>query len=37
LWRGEWKDAPAPARRLLNQGLVVLIVAVITVALSNSF
>lgn len=37
LWRGEWRGAPAPARRLLNQGLLVLIVAVITVALSNSF
>ncbi len=37
LWRGEWKGAPARARRLLNQGLLVLIVAVITVALSNSF
>ncbi len=37
LWRGEWRDAPAPARRLLNKGLVVLIAAVITVALSNSF
>jgi len=37
LWRGEWQGAPALARRLLNQGLLVLIVAVITVALSNSF
>jgi L-rhamnose-H+ transport protein len=37
LWRGEWNGAPAAARRLLNQGLLVLIVAVITVALSNSF
>ena len=37
LWRGEWQGAPAAARRLLNQGLLVLIVAVITVALSNSF
>jgi L-rhamnose-H+ transport protein len=37
LWRGEWRGAPALARRLLNQGLLVLIVAVITVALSNSF
>ena len=36
LWRGEWRDAPASARRLLNLGLVVLIVAVITVALSNA-
>jgi L-rhamnose-H+ transport protein len=37
LWRGEWQGAPAVARRLLNLGLLVLIVAVITVALSNSF
>ena len=37
LWRGEWRDAPVFARRSLNRGLVVLIVAVITVALSNSF
>jgi L-rhamnose-H+ transport protein len=37
LWRGEWQAAPAAARRLLNLGLLVLIVAVITVALSNSF
>jgi L-rhamnose-H+ transport protein len=37
LWRGEWQGAPALARRLLNQGLMVLIVAVITAALSNSF
>jgi L-rhamnose-H+ transport protein len=40
LWglsRGEWKDAPAGAKRLLNMGLAVLLVAVITVAISNSF
>jgi L-rhamnose-H+ transport protein len=37
LWRGEWQGAPNAARRLLNQGLLVLIVAVVTVALSNSF
>ena len=37
LWRGEWQGAPALPRRRLNQGLLVLIVAVITVALSNSF
>ena len=37
LWRGEWQGAPASARRLLNLGLVILIVAVIVVALSNSF
>jgi L-rhamnose-H+ transport protein len=37
LWRGEWRGAPVSARRLLNLGSVVLIVAVVTVALSNSF
>jgi L-rhamnose-H+ transport protein len=37
LWRGEWQGVPASARRLLNLGLLVLIAAVITVALSNSF
>jgi L-rhamnose-H+ transport protein len=37
LWRGEWQRAPALARRWLNVGLLVLIVAVITVASSNSF
>jgi L-rhamnose-H+ transport protein len=40
LWglrRGEWRGAPAPARRLLNLGLLVLIAAVITVAISSSF
>jgi L-rhamnose-H+ transport protein len=37
LWRHEWRGAPAAARRLLNLGLLILIVAVITVALSNSF
>jgi L-rhamnose-H+ transport protein len=36
LWRGEWQGAPASARRFLNLGLVILIVAVIVVALSNS-
>jgi hypothetical protein len=33
----EWQDAPAFAGRLLNLWLLVLIVAVITVALSNVF
>ncbi len=37
LWRGEWQGAPAAARRWLNQGMLVLIAAVITVALSNRF
>ena len=35
LWRGEWRDAPPSARRLLNQGLLILIIAVIIIALSN--
>ena len=37
LWRGEWQGASSLARRWLNSGLLVLIVAVITVASSNSF
>jgi L-rhamnose-H+ transport protein len=37
LWRGEWRGSPPAARRLLNLGLLILIVAVITVAFSNSF
>jgi L-rhamnose-H+ transport protein len=37
LWRGEWQGAPGSARRLLNFGLVILILAVIVVALSNWF
>jgi L-rhamnose-H+ transport protein len=37
LWRGEWRDAPASARRLLNQGLLILIAAVIAIALSSFF
>jgi L-rhamnose-H+ transport protein len=36
LWRREWQGAPVSARRLLNLGLVILIVAVVVVALSNS-
>jgi L-rhamnose-H+ transport protein len=36
LWRGEWQGAPVSARHLLNLGLVILIVAVVVVALSNS-
>ena len=36
LWRGEWQGAPDSARRLLNLGLVILIVAVIVVAISSS-
>lgn len=37
LWRGEWQDAPSRARHRLNVGLLVLIIAVILVASSNSF
>lgn len=39
LWglsKGEWRGAPSQARRLLNLGLAVLIVAVVTIALSNT-
>ncbi len=36
LWRGEWKGAPASARKLLNLGLFVLLIAVIVIAVSNS-
>jgi L-rhamnose-H+ transport protein len=37
LWRGEWQGAPTDSRRLLNHGLLVMLVAVVTVALSNLF
>jgi len=36
IWRGEWKDATAKARTMLNRGLVILIIAIIIVALSNN-
>jgi len=36
IWRGEWKGAPRRARTLLNGGLVVLILAIIIVAISNT-
>jgi|SRR5690242_19760994 len=35
LWRGEWEGAPTSARRWLNAGIATLLVAVLTVALSN--
>ncbi len=35
LWRGEWKGSPRDARRLLNQGLAILLVAIVTLAASN--
>jgi L-rhamnose-H+ transport protein len=39
LWgisRGEWRGTPARARHLLNLGLAVLLIAVVTIALSNA-
>jgi len=36
IWKGEWKGAPRHARSLLNKGLVVLLVAVVIIAISNS-
>jgi len=36
IWKGEWEDAPPSARSLLNRGLVVLIIAIIIVAISNT-
>ncbi|MGA8273967.1 MAG: L-rhamnose/proton symporter RhaT [Candidatus Sulfotelmatobacter sp.] len=35
LWRGEWKGAPRAARRLLNLGLGILMIAIVTLAISN--
>lgn len=37
LSRGEWKKSPPKARRLLNQGLGILMAAIITLAVSNLF
>ena len=36
IWKGEWKDAPQSARALLNRGLIILIVAIVIVAVSNT-
>ncbi|MFC1607520.1 L-rhamnose/proton symporter RhaT [Candidatus Latescibacterota bacterium] len=36
IWRGEWKGAAQQARSLLNRGLLVLILAIVVVALSNT-
>ncbi|HDY89659.1 MAG TPA: hypothetical protein ENH82_16295 [bacterium] len=36
IWRGEWKEASQSARALLNRGLIVIIIAIIIVAVSNS-
>jgi len=35
IWRGEWKDALPQARKLLNYGLIVILIAIIIVAVSN--
>jgi L-rhamnose-H+ transport protein len=35
LWRGEWKGSPRDARRFLAQGLALLMVAIVTLAVSN--
>jgi L-rhamnose-H+ transport protein len=37
LWRGEWKGSSRKARRFLNQGLAILMLAIVTLAVSNSF
>lgn len=37
IWRGEWKGAPAAASSLLRAGLLVLMLAVITIAISNYY
>lgn len=36
IWRGEWKNAPARARSLLNTGIIILMLAVVVIAISNS-
>jgi L-rhamnose-H+ transport protein len=36
IWRGEWKGAPAKARSFLTSGLLVLLVAIVIVAVSNT-
>ena len=36
IWRGEWKGATRSARSLLNSGLIILIIAIIIVAVSNT-
>jgi L-rhamnose-H+ transport protein len=36
IWRGEWKNAPRKARSLLNQGILILCIAVVIIAISNS-
>ncbi len=36
IWRGEWKDALPRARSLLNTGIIILLVAMVVIAISNS-
>jgi len=36
IWRGEWTDAPRKARSLLNFGILILCLAVVVIAISNS-
>jgi hypothetical protein len=36
-WRGEWRNAPAPARKARNWGLATLFAAVLLIGLSNLF
>lgn len=36
IFKGEWKGAPAKARTLLNRGLIVLMIAIVIVAYSNT-
>ena len=35
IWRGEWRDSPAKARKLLNVGMIILIAAMIIFGISN--
>jgi L-rhamnose-H+ transport protein len=37
IYRGEWKDATARSKRLLNVGLFILIVSIVLTAMSNQF
>ncbi len=37
IWRGEWKNANPAARRKLNMGMLVLIIAMIMIGISNIF
>jgi L-rhamnose-H+ transport protein len=36
IFKGEWKGAPAAARSLLNRGILVLMIAIVIVAYSNT-